>query len=68
MVINGYLVYFVAIWYIFPPFWHAVQRKIWQPCCKGFLRGLMMEKVGLFYIHFEYITAVWSLYGNAVIY
>jgi hypothetical protein len=21
----------VAIWYIFPPFWCIVSRKIWQP-------------------------------------
>jgi hypothetical protein len=23
---------FAAIWYIFPPFWYIVPRKIWQPC------------------------------------
>jgi hypothetical protein len=22
----------VAIWYLFPPFWYIVSRKIWQPC------------------------------------
>jgi hypothetical protein len=20
------------LWYIFPPFWYFVSRKIWQPC------------------------------------
>jgi hypothetical protein len=24
---SGYLVYFVVIWYIFPPFWYIVSRK-----------------------------------------
>jgi hypothetical protein len=28
----GHLLYFVAICYIFPPFWYVVPRKIWQPC------------------------------------
>jgi hypothetical protein len=36
--ISGYLVYFMALWYIlwsfgiFSPFWYIVERKIWQPC------------------------------------
>jgi hypothetical protein len=24
---------FLVIWYIFPPPWYIVARKIWQPCC-----------------------------------
>jgi hypothetical protein len=34
-----HLAYFMAIWYIFPPFgtfymvWYVVPRKIWQPRC-----------------------------------
>jgi hypothetical protein len=27
-----FLVYFVSIWYIFPPFWYVAPKKIWQPC------------------------------------
>jgi hypothetical protein len=23
----------LEIWYILPPFWYIVSRKIWQPCC-----------------------------------
>jgi hypothetical protein len=31
-IFYGHLVYFVAIWYIFSPFWFCGPRKIWQPC------------------------------------
>jgi hypothetical protein len=42
-IFYGHLVYFVAIWYIFAPFWYFVPRKIWQPCTKrvSSQRGLM---------------------------
>jgi hypothetical protein len=30
-IIYDRLVYFVAIWNIFPPCWYIAQRKIWQP-------------------------------------
>jgi hypothetical protein len=25
---------FVVVWYIFPPLWYIVPRKIWQPCTR----------------------------------
>jgi hypothetical protein len=31
-IFYGHLVHFVAIWYIFCPFWYSAPRKIWQPC------------------------------------
>jgi hypothetical protein len=34
-IFYGHLVYFMAnwlFWYISPPFWYIVSRKIWQPC------------------------------------
>jgi hypothetical protein len=36
-ITYGLLVHFwpfgnlVTIWYLFPPFWYIVSRKIWQP-------------------------------------
>jgi hypothetical protein len=32
VIFYGNLVHFVAIWYIFFPFWYVAPRKIWQPC------------------------------------
>jgi hypothetical protein len=34
----------VVIWYIFPPFWYVVQRKIWQPWSCSVTRRLKLWK------------------------
>jgi hypothetical protein len=34
-IICGHLEYFTVVWYIFPPFWYVVPRKIWQPWRQG---------------------------------
>jgi hypothetical protein len=31
-IFYDHLLYFVVIWYIFPPVWYVVPRNIWQPC------------------------------------
>jgi hypothetical protein len=35
----------VVIWYIFPPFWYIVSRKIWQPCTR------LENDAGIFVLH-----------------
>jgi hypothetical protein len=40
--------YFMAIWYIFSPFWYVVPRKIWQPWLSSRVRVLRLtDKVSL---------------------
>jgi hypothetical protein len=40
---SGHLVYFVAIWYIFPIFWYVLPRKIWHAWVSRFRHLFVVE-------------------------
>jgi hypothetical protein len=57
---SGHLIYFMAIWYIFPHlayfslFWFVAQRKIWQPWCERWIT---------FFYQMRFIQSVWPSLG-----
>jgi hypothetical protein len=69
----GHLIFSMDIWYIFPPFWYIVPRKIWQPCrdarvsfktekarekSSELLTAWMFERLRLMYSPFAQIQSI----------